>query len=969
MRNNLKLRQTALIAALASIYPLQLLANAGVTQFAVGEVSIQRAASSSPLASGSRIESGDLITTGGTGRTQLRFTDGGMVSLQPNSQFRIARYADTGDGKQDSFLVDLARGGMRALTGLIGKRNRENYKVTTSTATIGIRGSGFSMGYNPDGTLAITTELDAIEVCNQAGCIGLNLGESALVTSATALPIRTNQRAAWNPPNPRRLITARNDDVGSDGRSATIRVETGLALTSAGIGQEGRDIRSYLDGAAAGNAVSGTILGYAANVESGDVGKSGQITITDRVGSLTTNDLMILGTWQGAEWTGDQPDTLSRSAFVMGVPAPQSALNAAAGKQAQYNLSQATTVFSSSPNVEGTLLSSSHVMVDFGNQQRQLDVNLDISMRPISAQNPAEQNATQYSFSGGATTSNAGFAGSLTLDNGEGSGRFKGFFGGPAAEKLGLSFEADTDSYNDFVGAGVFTRGPLTIPAPSPNVAVAGVGLGEGNVAVYLNGRLNTDEGDVVGYTASNGDTVQVTSLNAVPVTSSPGDPDFLQIGKWGGLTWNQAGATSTDSEGAFVMGTPAPTTSFPAIGQRGRYDLLSATPVYTQGDSTVSGTLLPTSSLSIDFVAAGQFVDVKLDVSMPGARPIPSRSDLENPLVEGSPTTSYQLRGSAAGVEGAFKGVLSVDTAACSNGDNCGTGQVSGFIAGSTAQQAGASFSADTGSEYHGVIYGAGIFGLGEGSPTPVISPSNLTIAATSSESLGGAIYAGTFASGAATTFKGSFLTSYTESGSSGGYGGYGGAAPPSYAHVPETASQFAAIGAPSESNFIGWGHWAQAVKTTYGVNGAGNSTSPVKDLHYLVGKPTNSFDMPRIGSAGYSLLGGTNPTATFNGVTQTGQLLSSSHLEVVFNYGGEVNAYIDTRFGGTTASLSGIGVINGSRIQNCGGSAEISGFFTGAGAVRAGIVYQGSHGTLGTIQGAAAFQRSSGFVRLPLD
>lgn len=784
MRTQTKLQQTALIAALASIYPLQVLANAGITQFSVGEVTVQRAAASVPLASGSRIDSGDLITTGTTGRTQLRFTDGGMVSLQPNSQFKISSYSDASPGKADSFLVDLARGGMRAVTGLIGKRNRENYKVTTSTATIGIRGSGFSMSYNSDGTLGITTELDAIEVCNQAGCIGLNLGESALVVSATALPTRTNQRAAWNPPNPRRLITARNDDVGSDGRAATIRVETGLALTGAGFGEDGRDIRLYLDGAAAGNAASGVILGYAAKVESRDVGASGQITEVNRTGTLASGDLMILGTWQGAEWTGAQPDRLSRSAFVMGAPAPQSALAAAAGKQARYDLSQATTVFSSNSLSEGTLLSSSHVNVDFGNAQRQLDVNLDVRMRRISMLNPTEgQSGTTYNFTGNATTSNAGFYGSLSLYNGEGEGQFKGFFGGPGAEKLGLSFEAETYGYDDLVGAGVFTRGALSSP---PNVAVAGVGLGEGTVAVYLNGTLAVDEGDVVGYAASNGDTVQVNSLQFVAGSGEPGDANFLQIGKWGGLSWNRNGSNYTDNEGAFVMGTPAPTSSFPAIGRRAEYGLQSATPVYKQGDSTVSGTLLSTSNLKIDFVAAGQFVDVALDVSMPGARPIPlpggnlNGSNLESPQVNSSPATEYQLRGSASGVSGAFKGLLSVNTAACSYGDNCGTGQVTGFIAGSSADKVGASFSANTGSEMHGVIYGAGIFELGEGQATPIYSTSSnsgLVIARASIESGIAGLYSGETGSGASATFSGSFLTNYTESGGYGSYGGYGGA------------------------------------------------------------------------------------------------------------------------------------------------------------------------------------------------
>ncbi|TAG26084.1 MAG: hypothetical protein EAZ37_10630 [Burkholderiales bacterium] len=206
-----------LMVAVVTSYSSSASANAATAQFSIGEVSLQRSAASTPLTSGARVESGDLITTGSTGRTQLRFTDGGMVSLQPNSQFKITRYADTGDGKQDSFLVDLARGGMRALTGLIGKRNRDNYKVTTNTATIGIRGSGFAMAYNSDGTLGVTTEQDAIEVCTQAGCIGLNLGESAVVSNANSLPMRIRERAYWNLPHPNRLITSRNDDVSSNG--------------------------------------------------------------------------------------------------------------------------------------------------------------------------------------------------------------------------------------------------------------------------------------------------------------------------------------------------------------------------------------------------------------------------------------------------------------------------------------------------------------------------------------------------------------------------------------------------------------------------------------------------------------------------------------------------------------------------------------------------------------------------------
>ncbi|MBC7707109.1 MAG: FecR domain-containing protein, partial [Rhodoferax sp.] len=173
MTQKYKLKNAVLMMALAAVYPMQSFAAAGVAQFTAGDVSLRRGAGSDPLLKGKDIESGDAIVTGPNGRAQVRFSDGGLVALQPNSQFNISNYADKNDGKQDSFFVDLLRGGMRAVTGLIGKRNHDNYKVTTTTATIGIRGSAFNLAYNPDGSLSVSTELDEIEVCTRAGCVGL----------------------------------------------------------------------------------------------------------------------------------------------------------------------------------------------------------------------------------------------------------------------------------------------------------------------------------------------------------------------------------------------------------------------------------------------------------------------------------------------------------------------------------------------------------------------------------------------------------------------------------------------------------------------------------------------------------------------------------------------------------------------------------------------------------------------------
>jgi len=224
-RREFPLRRAALSVVVAAAFPAQSFAagSAGVAQFIAGDVNVLRASGKAePLAKGKPLESGESILTGTAGRAQLRFSDGGLVSLQPNTEFKIANYVDEADPKQDRFLVDLLRGSMRAITGLIGKRNRENYKVTTTTATIGIRGSGFSVGYNPDGSLGITTELDAIEVCNAGGCVGLTAGESVRVINSSEAPVRTNVRANVPTPPPTQEVVVAGNQTTSDGKPAIV---------------------------------------------------------------------------------------------------------------------------------------------------------------------------------------------------------------------------------------------------------------------------------------------------------------------------------------------------------------------------------------------------------------------------------------------------------------------------------------------------------------------------------------------------------------------------------------------------------------------------------------------------------------------------------------------------------------------------------------------------------------------------
>lgn len=192
----------ALWMAMVAAWPAQGLAAAGSVQFATGDVQLRRGAVVAAVTKGAEVESGDVVVTGEGGRAQIRFSDGGLVALYPDSQFTVTRYADTGDPAQENFAVSLLRGGMRAVTGLIGKRNPQNYKVTTPTAVVGIRGSAFLVAFNAEGELVVSGEQDEIEVCTEAGCVGVKAGESVRVVSNSQLPFYTHTRAVLPLPPP-----------------------------------------------------------------------------------------------------------------------------------------------------------------------------------------------------------------------------------------------------------------------------------------------------------------------------------------------------------------------------------------------------------------------------------------------------------------------------------------------------------------------------------------------------------------------------------------------------------------------------------------------------------------------------------------------------------------------------------------------------------------------------------------------
>lgn len=123
---------------------------AGTVLFSVGLVEAQSQGQSRALVKGAQVCAGDILQTGKAARVQLNMADGGTILLRPNSRLVIETFVYDGveDGTERSELV-LLEGGMRTITGAVGKRHKDAYGIRTPNARISIRGTDHETIYVP----------------------------------------------------------------------------------------------------------------------------------------------------------------------------------------------------------------------------------------------------------------------------------------------------------------------------------------------------------------------------------------------------------------------------------------------------------------------------------------------------------------------------------------------------------------------------------------------------------------------------------------------------------------------------------------------------------------------------------------------------------------------------------------------------------------------------------------------------
>jgi FecR protein len=220
---------------------------AALVETVSGDVQVERNGVTSGIQANQRIEEGSTVHTSGSGRAVLRFDDGQLAALNPNTDFRIDGYRfDAAKPELDRIAMSIFRGSMRFVTGLIGGRNRSAFALKTTTATVGIRGTDFAVGVQGGDYLSVTQ--GAVSGTTSAGTTNFVAGQFGFVSSSSALATVIPSTAI--PPG----ISTAFTQLGALPLGGAVGGGTGAAGTS-GTGAAG-------GGAAAGaQAASATALG------------------------------------------------------------------------------------------------------------------------------------------------------------------------------------------------------------------------------------------------------------------------------------------------------------------------------------------------------------------------------------------------------------------------------------------------------------------------------------------------------------------------------------------------------------------------------------------------------------------------------------------------------------------------------------------------------------------------------------
>jgi len=184
---------------------------AGVVVQASGPMTARSASGAvRALQAKSEVASGDALTTAAGAYALVRFIDNSELMLKPATTLVVEQFSFDGDKPEaDRAAFTLVKGGLRSVTGLLGKRSKDRFAVKTPSATIGIRGTTFFLEYLTAGLpglepgLHIHVSAGGISIVNGAGEFRYDPGQFGYIKDNKSKPVKmfTNPGMRFEPPS------------------------------------------------------------------------------------------------------------------------------------------------------------------------------------------------------------------------------------------------------------------------------------------------------------------------------------------------------------------------------------------------------------------------------------------------------------------------------------------------------------------------------------------------------------------------------------------------------------------------------------------------------------------------------------------------------------------------------------------------------------------------------------------------
>jgi hypothetical protein len=461
----------ALSLLVSNLWAMQAHANAARVEFSIGDVSgIDSAGTSRRLAKGSTLSAGDTVRTA-RGRAQIRFTDGGYTSLQPNTEFRIDDYHyDEKKAEESVSFFSLLKGGLRTITGVIGKIRKKAYQLRTPVATVGIRGTEYLAVLG--NSLTVHVGEGEIEVCNKVACTPFGAHQTGYVASPGSRAVLAEHPPSLAPPQERQVYaynggyqaqfdqgaTLSSSDTRTplpDGPFYALAVSWGQSASNTDLFAAGlfSPPDSLTSASFDGNAgLSEYFNGFGTLPVSGNAGSAQVVDIGYADGPVGWGRWTAGGATVGVSGGGSSSVNLTGSSsqhYIVGIPTPVMPTN-----PATYSLAGATNpTLASGSGAPGTL-NSANLSADFASGAVSLNMDMTVDgsnyittnlpMRLLNAPN-------DFRFAGSGITNSSNCISSCFTS-------VDGFFAGEDASHAGLAYKTDLGGIDVINGAAAFKK-------------------------------------------------------------------------------------------------------------------------------------------------------------------------------------------------------------------------------------------------------------------------------------------------------------------------------------------------------------------------------------------------------------------------------------------------------------------------------------------------------------------------------